>query len=964
MKKILLFVSILFTTVSLFAQTKSISGKIIDTKTKEPMTGANVVVKGTKIGAVADIDGKFTLEVPVDAKTLTISFVGYNSKDVAIGANTNFSVSLEAAETVSGEVVVTSSRVAESIKQAPLQIEKMTSREIKSAASGDFYQSIGNYKGIDIITTSSGFKVINLRGFGDTRSLRTKQFIDGIDNEAPGLNFPIGNMVGANDLDLESVEIISGAASSLYGANAMQGVISMRSKNPYDFQGFSAQIKGGGTLQPAPYVDAQFRYAQAFGKSQRFAIKLTGEYTQTKDWIADDDSFNRYGNINADVNVIGALRKKVYEPYCPTCPITTEQHEKYVKLNGFLDFNPTANDLDTSTSQVGFVHFHAPGYMEKNLADYNSKNAKISAELHYRFKNDIELIGSYKFGYGTAVYQATARYQIKEFTFHQPKIEIRGKNFFVRAYGAIEDAGKSYNIGLTGAYISRSALRDSVAAKYSSTYFTTLDSIVGGFANCTDCFENKPNDPRIAYARQVARTESEKMWYAVGSQLFKDSFNRYIAETNSLEGTKFYDKSMMWHVEGQYDWDFVKWLDIITGASYRIYMPNSHGTIFEDTAGKVLRVHEVGAYLQATKRLLNDNFKIMGSIRVDKNSNFKAQVSPRGSLVYTVKAKNSDHTFRASVTSAFRTPTLQDQYLYLDIGRLFLVGNSTGYTNLFTRESTLQYYRTPGTYDDKKNLDILKPTTLAPLKPEQVFSVEFGYRTEIKKRVYIDVSAYWSRYSNFIGFQRVVRPSTGDATADKNSTEYQTAVDQIALSDSTNSKESSPGHPYYKVYQMWVNATTKVPSWGAAISIAYYVGKGITPYINYTYTDLDERNLKNNGATVLSGFNTPKHKFNIGINANKVVGGLGFSGNFKWVTGYDWQSPFADGHVPSFHTLDLQIFYDIDKAYSTIRIGASNVYNNRHIEAVGSPKIGALYYAGWTFDFNKFKKPGATASAK
>lgn len=310
MKKILLFVSILFTAATLFAQTKSISGKIIDTKTKEPMTGANVVVKGTKIGAVADIDGKFTLEVPVDAKTLTISFVGYNSKDVVIGTSSNFSVSLEAAETLSGEVVVTSSRVAESIKQAPLQIEKMTSREIKSAASGDFYQSIGNYKGIDIITTSSGFKVINLRGFGDTRSLRTKQFIDGIDNEAPGLNFPIGNMVGANDLDLESVEIISGAASSLYGANAMQGVISMRSKNPYDFQGFSAQIKGGGTLAPAPYVDAQFRYAQAFGKSQRFAIKLTGEYTQTKDWVADDDSFNRYGNINADVNVIGALRKK------------------------------------------------------------------------------------------------------------------------------------------------------------------------------------------------------------------------------------------------------------------------------------------------------------------------------------------------------------------------------------------------------------------------------------------------------------------------------------------------------------------------------------------------------------------------------------------------------------------------------------------------------------------------------
>jgi len=450
----------------------------------------------------------------------------------------------------------------------------------------------------------------------------------------------------------------------------------------------------------------------------------------------------------------------------------------------------------------------------------------------------------------------------------------------------------------------------------------------------------------------------------VGSQQFKDTFSMLVKEANSLNGTKFYDKSMLWHVEGQYNWDFVKWLDIITGASYRIYMPNSHGTIFDDTAGHVIRVHEVGAYLQATKKLLKDeSLKIIGSIRVDKNSNFKAQVSPRASLVYTYTAKNSDHTFRASVTSAFRTPTLQDQYLYLDVGRLFLVGNSTGYTNLFTRESVLQYYRTPGTADEKSGMNILKSTQLAPLKPEHVTSVDFGYRTEIAKKVFIDISAYWSQYSSFIGFQRVVRTVAGDASADPGSNAYATAVDCITGSDSLSTVETSDGKQLYRVYQMWVNATTKVPSWGAAISVAYYVGKGITPYVNYTYADLDDRNLKNSGVTVLSGFNTPKHKINVRVTANRVVGGLGFNANFKWVTSYAWQSPFADGTVPSFHTLDLQVYYEIDKAYSTIRLGASNVYNNRHIEAVGSPKIGGLYYVGWTFDFANFgKKKEATAA--
>src|SRR4051812_14914022 len=185
MKKFILLVALVITAGFTYAQTtKTIAGRVTDGK-KEPMVGASVKIKGTSIGTATDADGNFSFTAPADAKTLSISYVGYISRDITIGDKTKFVVTLETADIPGQEVVVTSSRVAESIKQAPVQIEKMTAREIKSAASGDFYQSIGNYKGIDIVTTSSGFKVINLRGFSDTRSLRTKQYVDGIDNEAP-----------------------------------------------------------------------------------------------------------------------------------------------------------------------------------------------------------------------------------------------------------------------------------------------------------------------------------------------------------------------------------------------------------------------------------------------------------------------------------------------------------------------------------------------------------------------------------------------------------------------------------------------------------------------------------------------------------------------------------------------------------------------------------------------------------
>ena len=940
MKHLLPLLFFSFFATALFAQNKNVNGKITDLATKEPLVGATIVVKGTTSGTTTDSLGNFSLSVPADAKALSISYVGYIAQNVVIGNNTTINIKLETADIPGKEVVVTSSRVSESIVEAAAEIEKMTAREIRSAASGDFYQSIANFKGVDMVTTSAFFKVVNLRGFGDTRSLRTKQFIDGVDNESPGLNFPIGNMVGANDLDLQSVEVVSGPASALYGANAMQGLISMSTKSPYDFQGLAVQVKGGATTIPGPYFDAQIRYASTFGKHDRWAFKFSGEYTQMTDWPATNDSLNRYGNISADVNVAAAIQQTANSPYCPTCPVTTEQHNTYAALTGWLAFNPAATNFDKSELHSGFLHVHAPGYSETQLTDNNAKNIKFSTGFYYRFKNDVELSATYRFGFGTAVYQATTRYQIKDFVFHQPSIQIKGKNFFVKAYTSVEDAGGSYNIALAGAYVSRAAVPDYVS-QFTTAYFNTIQTLVGGFANCPTCFSSGENQWVLDSARNVGRRAAQSGWYPYGSTSFNDSLGKILHDKNSLTGAQFFDRSALVHVEGQYNWDFVNWIDIITGASYRLYLPNSQGTILQDTAGAKIRVSEVGAYLQATKRLFNDAFKIIGSIRADKNSNFNAQVSPRGSLVYTYRAKHSTHTFRFSATSAFRTPTLQDQYLYLDIGQIKLIGNLKGLNNVYTQGSVTNSLDILNQTGNGSNASLaeaaLVPVNLAPIKPEHLTSFEFGYRSEIRNKVYIDLTGYYGIYKNFIGFTRVVSPYDATHTGGN-------PADNIIAG-------------YYQPLQTWVNSPGKVPSWGGVASISYFVGHGITPYVNYTYADLDASNISNDQLTVLSGFNTPKHKINIGLNANRVWKGLGFAANFKWVTSYQWESPFANGTVPSYHTLDLQIFYEIPKAYSTIRIGGSNIYNNKHIEAVGSPQIGGLYYVAYAFDLGSLRKP-------
>jgi iron complex outermembrane receptor protein len=923
MKHWLLLLTIGLISLTAQAQERVLSGKITDGETKEPMIGASVVVKGSSTGAVTDLEGAFQISVPADAKVLQVSYIGYNTREIPIGKSDVINVVLESSIVSGKEVVVSGSRVSEALKQSSVKIEKMNAREIKNAASGDFYQNMGYYKGIDIVTSSAGLKTVNLRGFGDTRSLRTKQYIDYVDNESPGLNIPLGNLIGANDLDLQSVEIVSGPSSALYGANAMQGIIAMNTKSPYDYQGISFQIKGGATTQPSPMVDAQFRWAQTFGKDKRFAVKVTGSYFFMEDWEAKDDSFNRYGAIETDQNVTFILREKANQPVGPD--FTQEDKDKLIKLTtGWLDFNPIANP--------NVIKVKAPGYMERELADYNTKSLKAQASLHYRFKNEMELIGSFKYGYGSAVYQATARYQIKDFMFYQPKIELKGKNFFVRSYASLEDAGRSYNIGLTGSYTSRAAVPDYISG-WVDKYFDVLDTLTNGF--CEDCTERWMVDS----ARNSAFRHAQQSWYRGGSQQFNDTFNNIIRETNSLTGTRFYDRSLMSHTEGQYRFDMLKAVDLIAGASFRMYLPNSRGTILEDTVGNKISMWEVGAYLQASKSILQDKLKFSLALRVDKNKNFAAQFSPRGSIVYNI---NKDHLIRVSAAYAFRNPTLQDLYLYLDIGRIFLAGNLRGVDNVYTLQSVQDFNNYfDSTFD--YNTSLLKSVKIAPLKPEKVISAEIGYRGEIAKRVLIDFTGYFARYTDFIGFARLVRPQLGTAGTES-------GINDVLVGNT-------------RLLQFWLNSPKPVPTWGAELSVSYYIGKGITPYVNYTYADLDDSNLKNSDqGNVLSGFNTPRHKVNVGVNAYRVWKGLGFSANFKWVPSFEWQAPMGDGTIPSYHYLDLQVSYEVEKWYSSFRIGGSNVYNNPRFEAIAGPTLGALYYAGMTFDFNKLGQKKAAAA--
>ena len=198
----------------------------------------------------------------------------------------------------------------------------------------------------------------------------------------------------------------------------------------------------------------------------------------------------------------------------------------------------------------------------------------------------------------------------------------------------------------------------------------------------------------------------------------------------------------------------------------------------------------------------------------------------------------------------------------------------------------------------------LKTFSAKKIRPEQVRTIELGYRGVVFKKLYIDVNYYYNWYTDFIGEIRVVQPV--GATAGE-----QSGVDQLLSYSESNES--------YTRYQIPVNAEQQVRSMGATIGLVYYLNDKYSASVNYNWAKLIDDDLDD---PIIPGFNTPEHKINVGVKGRKVWKGLGFSADFQWVDSYLWQSTFGTGKVPSYSFLDLQLSYEVPKWYSTFRVGA------------------------------------------
>ena len=936
MRNLLFNLLTLLTTTVSYAQT--LRGKVVEQQNQASLTGAVIFQKGASHGALSDYDGEFSIKVSGLPVTLVVKYVGFADQEI-VARNTDFIL----VEMITGDfgptVIIRDTRITEKQKQNPLTVERMDLTAIKNSAAGNFYEGLGALKGVDLTTASLGFRVINTRGFNSTSPVRSLQLIDGVDNQSPGLNFSLGNFLGAPDLDVFAVEIVQGASSAFYGPGAFNGVIKMETKDPFVYTGLTAQLRVG----ERQLVEPSVRFAHAFSNKEGhkyLAYKFNVFAFKALDWAADNQSQIYNGGYSAS------------------------NPGRFDAVNIYGDEYFPANDYaEDPNGKPGLGTFFRTGYRESDLVDYNTKNVKANASVHLRLKpeleeNSPELIVAGNVGQGTTVYQGDNRFSLRDILFYQGRVELKKKDkYFIRFYGTGENAGKSFDPYFTALKLQDAARSDENWANAYVKYWQ--DSIRNRVLDMNyPQYVQNPNWPAepnffivptdqqyaswsaqhadsLAFYHQLVENWTNNGtagipmggqqygFFQPGSALFNSNFNSITsANNNGAEGgTRFYDRSSLFHTQGEYQWKGAGYMDYRIGGNARLYRPNSAGTIFTDDTERIYN-YEGGLYFGATRKFMENRLTASGTVRLDKNVNFEALVSPAASLVFQPK---KNHYLRASFSSALRNPTLTDQYLNLNVGPAILSGNLNGVDSLITLASFT-------TYRNTLNTDSLKYFNIDPIRPEQVKTMEFGYRGSfLDQKIYVDLGAYYSVYKHFIGYNIGL-----DATFDP----------------TTNLPDE------LQVYRYSANSKNTVITHGANVGLNYYLHEKHSFGANYSFNSIVRSDPND---PIIPAFNTPKHKYNLSVTGNKLFESSegncwGYSVNYKWIQGYLFEgSPQFTGYINTYDMVDVQVNYSLIESNVFFKLGASNVLNNQQVQVYGGPSIGRMAYLSIQYSFNHQK---------
>jgi iron complex outermembrane receptor protein len=891
---------------SCFAQQATIiGGTIVDQTTQKPVPYASIRIKDSSIGTSANAKGEFRLETSKSFPfSLVISSVGFHTLEQNIDQNEDQQFFLVPQIMLAQEVVVSASRLEEKSMESAITVEQVDAAQIKASPSPTFFDALEAVKGLQMTTASLGFKVPNTRGFTNPTNVRFLQLVDGVDNQAPVIGASIANAIGPTELDIERIEVIPGSASALYGMNSLNGLVGLFTKNPFQYQGLSFYQRTGVNHLNDAYTTAHLlsesaiRYAKAF--HNRLAFKINVSYLTGYDWIAHQQQ-DLNPNANASLNLLG------------------EDNPALDPINSYGNESPNRRTLFINGKNYVVAR---TGYYEKDITDYRLENLKADASLNWRITKGVEASYQYKIGKLDNVYHRTNRFKLDDYRISQQVLQLKSADLLLRAYYTHEVSGKSYNIRSLAENLDKQFKSDDLwFAAYTQGF---KDAQQGG---------KSPEE-----SHQVGRQLADQGRFMPGSLAYDSAFAQIISINNWDVGAALRTKSGLFQVEGQYNLtSLVKVVDLLIGFDYRLYSVYPDGNYFINPVepAKNLLYRKGGGFVQVTKKLFAGKLGLNASLRYDKNEYFSAIFNPRVSARYSF---SKDQHVRVSYQNGHRFPSLFEAFSNVNSGGVKRVGGlplmSQGiFEDSYIRTSIDAFGAAVNKEVNEKGISLsqaisnqasmLKKSSYTYIKPERINSIEMGYKgLFLKDRLYVDWDFYFNFYNNFIA--------------------------QVEVNQVSNREVPTDSLKYYLYdrrkqgrYRLWTNSTSTVYNYGSSLGIHYNLFKRFTVGSNVSYARLHRKKF-NDGLE--EAFNTPQWITNVSLGNVEVVKNIGFQINWHWQDSFLWQSALGTGIVPAYHTLDAQISYRVPSAKLLVKLGGTNLFNQKYYQMIAGPSIGSLYY--------------------
>jgi iron complex outermembrane receptor protein len=390
----------------------TITGTVVSAGgSKSPIVGARVQLQGTKLGATTSPKGEFRIvSVPAGQYTLTVEYLGYDKSSTSItvndGQTSTVSVQMsEGAVKVEDIIVLGASRRAEKVTDAPASIQAISGAELERVPLAAVAQAFATLKGVDFVRSGIDGMGINARGFNSAFNSRMMVITDGRFSLLPGTGLAIGNLNTNIKEDIQSMEMILGPASALYGPNAHNGTINIISKDPRTSQGTTIAANYG----QQNYFSGRLRHAGAVGD---VAWKATFEYMTARDWNFVDSVYQTPANGG-------------------TLP----------------HFNPAA-------PQVRRMGFTAEGRGDNSVDILNIRHIRAEGSLYWNLPIETDVLGGRPdliLSYGTSVNSGPAptnagRNYINDWQFSYWQAKFVSPRLFAQVFNTWNNSGNTFPI--------------------------------------------------------------------------------------------------------------------------------------------------------------------------------------------------------------------------------------------------------------------------------------------------------------------------------------------------------------------------------------------------------------------------------------------------------------------------------------------------------------------------------------